>query len=706
MANALRSVVCPATSGFYRPATGLIGSGSWTYAVWVYNYDLTSFGPIIGAGRYVDNTHAERHFALGLNGNKYSLFYTADPTNTGTWGSTSIVDTTNAAVNTWELIAWRFDGTNIQLIRNGVQVATATFAGFATPTSVAQVLLGVWDGLNAGNRAISSPRVYNAALNDAALLVMYNAGIGQTYAQVGKTNLLASWDFTAPNNLGADSTGTYPITAQPIAQTAPDAGNFPRQLFGPDADANHPTPEQTKVLGTWWCIPFDGANSGIKSAFMATGESSTAPFLTVNTTTDLNGALASNSAGLRDTYGWKAGDAKYYMASSKYNLPTDTPPYLGTGWGLYQSSNALTWAALSIASLDFTGLDTSAAVPGGSGSQYIVGTTNKTIISSPQIVQLPAGRIRVYLNIQPTGLIVTPGHENDAANTNLYSLSRLWYVDSVGAAPFTGGFGTPHPVTGTAFQLLGALDPKSFIDLEYLFDTVNGVHYIFCRSWTYANVAYDITLANPALNQYATGLFVAYSTTSPTSGYDNWFTVGPNYAASSPYLTPELEGWVVHEMPGGVWRFWGAGADNDAYYWFDTARPAKGQFLSPASFANVILNKVRLAGGANPSHTYFQPVGATGITISGASSGVVGTATQLSAQLTGGGDLPIGRFVWDIVSGTATVDQAGNVTASAAGAVVARATHMGNLGVTQTKSVSFSSGGGGTGQNNNLLLVM
>ena len=70
----------------------------------------------------------------------------------------------------WQHVAGRYDGSNLQVVRNGAQVNTATPGSFTMIDNTELVRMGSWDGvIEFLNGALDDVRVFNEYLTDAQI---------------------------------------------------------------------------------------------------------------------------------------------------------------------------------------------------------------------------------------------------------------------------------------------------------------------------------------------------------------------------------------------------------------------------------------------------------------------------------------------------------------------------------------------------------
>lgn len=170
------------SSSFYSGASTATGiSTAWTLAAWVRYVDTSfNYRTVVGlddtSGSFAQ-PYASAALALTNSGTVRAWY-----TSTASSGAGQAVSTTGVTVaadgQPHHLVA-RFDGTNLQVVIDGVQRASSTPTGNTTYIGPSPLwTIGVNDGNEWWQGSISDVRVYTTAKDDAWCLEAWARGVG------------------------------------------------------------------------------------------------------------------------------------------------------------------------------------------------------------------------------------------------------------------------------------------------------------------------------------------------------------------------------------------------------------------------------------------------------------------------------------------------------------------------------------------------
>lgn len=158
----------------------------WTLSAWVYlTATRTTF---TGA---ITKNHTQGGNCLPVLG--YAHESIGQPTNrfsTSIWNGSAwmgCADPVDAPLNTWVHIAGTYDGATMRFYRNGVLVNTTVGASAPAATANDWLIGKRWDGTGYWPGSLSDVRVYNQALDAAAIKGIYDraAGVARPWVPLG-----------------------------------------------------------------------------------------------------------------------------------------------------------------------------------------------------------------------------------------------------------------------------------------------------------------------------------------------------------------------------------------------------------------------------------------------------------------------------------------------------------------------------------------
>lgn len=95
-----------------------------------------------------------------------------------TGGTASVMGLTPAATGTWQHVACRYDGTNLQVVLNGTQNNTSAVGAFEMIDNTNPVRMGTWEGSTEFlDGILDDVRIYNEYLNDAAITTLMDTPV-------------------------------------------------------------------------------------------------------------------------------------------------------------------------------------------------------------------------------------------------------------------------------------------------------------------------------------------------------------------------------------------------------------------------------------------------------------------------------------------------------------------------------------------------
>lgn len=165
------------TSDVVDCGSQLVGSGSFTIALWVLPHSLSALGAISQCGGPSPDV-GDFVFRLpqDANGHVRLIRWNGTSTNFNAWISTSL----HMVQNVWNHCVCVYNGTTVFLYLNGVgEEGTISISGYDTPATNTRIGIGItdyFDGL------LDDVRIYNTALSANAISSIYAAGAGSDRA--------------------------------------------------------------------------------------------------------------------------------------------------------------------------------------------------------------------------------------------------------------------------------------------------------------------------------------------------------------------------------------------------------------------------------------------------------------------------------------------------------------------------------------------
>jgi uncharacterized repeat protein (TIGR03803 family) len=154
-------------------APALNPTNAITIEAWVYANGTPAVASGI-AGNWDDLTGNNRTYLFWLYGGRLGFYISHDGT-----GYTSVADSTPLPTNSWVHVAATYDGTNMVIYRNGVQVGLTVYPGIIA-TNSRPFFIGRTDGGGVSseywNGLIDELSLYNRALSSNEIAAIYSAG--------------------------------------------------------------------------------------------------------------------------------------------------------------------------------------------------------------------------------------------------------------------------------------------------------------------------------------------------------------------------------------------------------------------------------------------------------------------------------------------------------------------------------------------------